>query len=71
VRPAVIIVGFAAVGIAGSLRVVASAAADAMPGAVFDVRDVMRQRSNRGWVNVYQRIDRTRLSKMLAVPNRR
>jgi hypothetical protein len=51
------IVGFATVGIAGPLGIVASAAAGAVPGAVLDVRDVLRQRRTRGWVGVYQRID--------------
>jgi hypothetical protein len=52
------IVGFATVGIAGPLGVVASAAAGAVQGAVLDVRDVMRQRKTRGWVSVQQHIDR-------------
>ena len=46
------IVGFAMVGIAGPLGVVASAAAGAVQGAVLDVRDVLRQRRTRGWVGV-------------------
>jgi hypothetical protein len=50
-------VGFATVGIAGPLGVVASAAAGAVPGAVLDVRNVIRQHRNCRWVTVYQRID--------------
>jgi hypothetical protein len=50
------------VGITSPLGVVAGAAAAAAPGAVLDVRHVMRQRKTRGWVSVHQRIDRMRLS---------
>jgi hypothetical protein len=48
------IIGFATVGIVGPLGIVA----DAVSGAVVDVRDVMRQRKTRGWVSVQQHIDR-------------
>jgi hypothetical protein len=56
------VIGFATVGIAGPLGVVAGAAAGAVPGAVIEVRDVMRQRKTCGWVAVQQRIDGMRLS---------
>ena len=54
------VIGFATVGIAGPLGVAASAAAGAVPGAVLDVRDVLRQRKTRGWVSAYQQIDAMR-----------
>jgi hypothetical protein len=55
------VIGFATVGIAGPLGVVAGAAAGAVPGAVLDVRDVLRQRRTRGWVSVQQRIEQMSL----------
>jgi len=45
---------------------VAGAAAGTIPGAVLDVHDVPRQGKTRGWVAVYQQIDRRRLSRVLA-----
>lgn len=55
------VIGFATVGIVGPLGVVAGAAVGAVPGAVIDVREVIRQREARGWVAIQQRIDVMRL----------
>jgi len=54
------VIGFATVGIAGPLGVVAGAVAGAVPGAVVDVRSVLRGRKTKGWVAIQQQIDAMR-----------
>jgi hypothetical protein len=54
------VIGFATVGIAGPLGVVAGAVAGAVPGAVVDVRNVLRGRKAKGWVAIQQQIDAMR-----------